>query len=210
MCVPCRYQAPSSGVVNVICGGSVSSVEAAAVGAIGAPAVARATIRNMMSASRDMCAEPPQEHDAPQTPNVNADAPTIAARSASCNPSSERSRRPLLLVLSVFCVAVATAGCSSGGSHKALPSDPPTIRPWASIGAASLRMTRDQIEKTYGHPLRTERIRDYFPVGTKYQGKILERSDYSVRQGLLRVSYVDGRAKVLETTSPRYQTPDGI
>jgi len=71
-------------------------------------------------------------------------------------------------------------------------------------------MTRDQIEKTYGHPLRTERIRDYFPVGTKYQGKILERSDYSVRQGLLRVSYVDGRAKVLETTSPRYQTPDGI
>jgi hypothetical protein len=31
-----------------------------------------------------------------------------------------------------------------------------------------------------------------------------------VRQGRIGVSYVDGRARVLETTSPRYRTPDGI
>jgi hypothetical protein len=79
-----------------------------------------------------------------------------------------------------------------------------------SIGAVTLFMTRRQIERTYGRPVRTERIKDYFPVGTKYQGKLLERSDYRVRQGVLRISYVDDRARVLETTSPRYRTPDGI
>ena len=71
-------------------------------------------------------------------------------------------------------------------------------------------MTRDEIERTYGEAIRTERETSYFPFGTRYSGKSLERSEYAVRKGTLRVWYVEGHAKVLETTSPRYRTPGGI
>jgi hypothetical protein len=71
-------------------------------------------------------------------------------------------------------------------------------------------MTRDQIEKTYGRPLGAKRYTDWFPVGTKYHGKALEKARYAVKGGSLWVWYVDDRAKVLETTSPRYRTPSGL
>ncbi len=71
-------------------------------------------------------------------------------------------------------------------------------------------MTREQVEKTYGRPVGTKRYSDWFPVGTKYHGKVLETSRYQVQGGLLPVWYVDDRAKVLETTSPRYRSAGGL
>ena len=107
--------------------------------------------------------------------------------------------------------AVAATGCFGGGEkHAAIPADSARIVPWSAIGSARLGMSRDDIEKTYGRPTKTERLTSYFPIGTRYQGKRLELSRYSVRRGSIGVWYVDQRAKVLETASPRYRTPDGL
>ena len=57
---------------------------------------------------------------------------------------------------------------------------------------------------------RTERFRHYFPVGVKYHGKVLVRTTYRIHRGKLIVSYVDGRVKMVETTSRYYRTASGV
>jgi hypothetical protein len=108
-------------------------------------------------------------------------------------------------------VLVGAAGCFGGGAEQVQrPSDPPRIVPWSMIGAARLEMTKDRIEATYGRPTKSDRDQNYLPGGTRYAGKPFERSTYPVQRGSLVVWYVDRRAKVLETDSPRYRAQNGL
>jgi hypothetical protein len=88
-------------------------------------------------------------------------------------------------------------------------SDTPTILFNTSIGDVRLGMPRAQVVEKYGVG-RTERLRGYFPVGVRYHGKVLYRTTYRVHSGKLVVSYVDGRVKMIETTSRYYRTRSGI
>jgi hypothetical protein len=106
---------------------------------------------------------------------------------------------------------VGAPGCFAGGTKRTQrPSEPPRIVPWSTIGTARLGMTKDRLEGTYGRPTKSEVESNYFPVGTRYAGKRLERSTYAVYKGTLVVWYVDHRAKVLETNSSRYHAPNGL
>jgi hypothetical protein len=104
-------------------------------------------------------------------------------------------------------LVVALAGCAH--SHRA-PLDPPSIVPWTSIGSAKLGMVRSEIERVYRAPVRVERLRRFFPRTTKYSGRVRVDATYRVRGGTLLVTYVNGKAKALDTTSPRYRLPNGI
>jgi hypothetical protein len=88
-------------------------------------------------------------------------------------------------------------------------ADKPSIVFQKAIGDVRLGMTRSQVQATYGRG-RTERWPRYFPVGAKYHGKALYRTTYWVHRGKLIVSYVDGRAKMIETTSRYYRTASGV
>ena len=96
-------------------------------------------------------------------------------------------------------VAVVAAGLS----------DRPSIVFNTSIGHARLGMARSDVIDAYGAG-RTERLRGYFPVGTRFHGKVLVRTTYRVHRGTLIVSYVDGRVKMVETTSRYYRTASGV
>jgi hypothetical protein len=104
-------------------------------------------------------------------------------------------------------IAVSLAGCAH---HERLPLDPPTIVALESIGSARLGSTRTEIDHVYRTPVKIERLSHFFPPGTKYFGRVRVDATYRVRGGTLRVTYVDNRAKALETTSPRYRLADGI
>ena len=116
------------------------------------------------------------------------------------------------MLMRVAVVAVAAIGVASCQSHdnSSQPRDTPTIVPWRAIGAVALGTRREGVDHVYGAPIKTEKLKGYFPVGTRYYRKRAERVTYRVRGGELVVTYVEGRAKVLTTTSPRYRTPDGI
>jgi len=103
-------------------------------------------------------------------------------------------------------LVVALAGCAH--SQRA-PLDPPSIVPWTSIGSAKLGSERPEIERVYHRPVKVERLRRFFPTGTKYFGRVRVDATYHVRGGVLRVTYVDGEVKALDTTSPRYRLPSG-
>jgi hypothetical protein len=87
--------------------------------------------------------------------------------------------------------------------------DTPALVVHKSIGDVRLGMSRSAVQAAYGSG-RTERLRHYFPVGTKYHGKVLSRATYWVHGGKLVVSYVDGRVKMIETTSRYYRTKSGV
>jgi prepilin-type processing-associated H-X9-DG protein len=87
--------------------------------------------------------------------------------------------------------------------------DTPAIAIHKSIGDVRLGMARSAVQTAYGSG-RTVRLRHYFPVGTKYHGKVLYRTTYSLHGGKLIVSYVDGRVKMIETTSRYYRTRSGV
>jgi hypothetical protein len=111
--------------------------------------------------------------------------------------------------LTVFALlALAAFGCAD--ETKKPIGERPLIVPWRAIGAAELGMTQRVLEDRYPKVVKTERFAHFFPVGTRYQGKHVLRRTYRMPGGTLTVSYVDGRAKVLSTTSPRYRTRDGI
>jgi prepilin-type processing-associated H-X9-DG protein len=88
-------------------------------------------------------------------------------------------------------------------------SDTPSIVFNASIGDVRLGIPRSQVVETYGAG-KTERLRGYFPVGVRYHGKVLVRTTYWVHGGKLIVSYVDGRVKMIETTSRYYRSASGV
>jgi hypothetical protein len=88
-------------------------------------------------------------------------------------------------------------------------SDRPSIVFNTSIGNARLGMSRNDVVGTYGIG-RSEHFRHYFPVGVKYHGKVLVRTTYRIHRGKLIVSYVDGRVKMVETTSRYYRTASGV
>jgi hypothetical protein len=96
-------------------------------------------------------------------------------------------------------VAVVAAGLS----------DRPSIVFNTSIGDVRLGMSRDDVAGTYGVGT-SKRFRHYFPVRVKYYGKVLVRTTYRVHRGKLIVSYVDGRVKMVETTSRYYRTVLGV
>jgi hypothetical protein len=101
----------------------------------------------------------------------------------------------------------------SGGQAEARPSfDRSSVVFNTSIGEIELGMTRDQVEYLYGdtNDGRLELLDTYFPKGTKYAGKTLYRMTYRLHGGTLRVSYVDGRVKVISTTSSYYRTRSGV
>jgi hypothetical protein len=104
-------------------------------------------------------------------------------------------------------VVAALAGCAH--SQRAVV-DAPTIAPWTSIGSAKLGADRAEIERVYHAPTKVEHLRRFFPAGSKYFGRVRVDVTYRVRGGKLRVTYVDDKAKALETTSPRYRLPNGI
>jgi prepilin-type processing-associated H-X9-DG protein len=87
--------------------------------------------------------------------------------------------------------------------------DTPSLVIHKSIGEVRLGMARSDVQAAYGSG-RTRRFRNYFPVGTKYHGKVLYRTTYWVHGGKLTVSYVDGRVKMIETTSRYYRTTSGV
>jgi hypothetical protein len=87
--------------------------------------------------------------------------------------------------------------------------DTPAIVIHKSIGEVRLGMARSDVQAAYGSG-RTQRLRHYFPVGTKYHGKVLYRTTYWVHGGKLIVSYVDTRVKMIETTSRYYRTRSGV
>ena len=104
-------------------------------------------------------------------------------------------------------LALAVTGCSH---HPRGVVDPPTIVPWTSIGSAALGSPRTDIERVYPAPVKVDRLRRFFPPGTKYFGRVRVDATYRVRGGKLRVTYVEDKAKALDTTSPRYRLPNGI
>ena len=118
--------------------------------------------------------------------------------------------RLVRLVAAAAAFAAALTACSPHHPDRGLHRDAAQLTPWSSIGDARLGMTRNQIEQTYGRPARTKRYTNWFPLGTKYHGRTLEQAEYAVPGGLLGAWYVGDRARVLETTSPRYETPGGI
>jgi hypothetical protein len=87
--------------------------------------------------------------------------------------------------------------------------DTPSIVLHKSIGDVQLGMSRSEVRATYGAG-RTERWRRYFPVGSTYHGKVLYRTTYWVHRGKLIVSYVDGRVRMIETTSRYYRSRSGV
>ena len=116
----------------------------------------------------------------------------------------------MLLRAAVLAAAGLTAASCTHHARVRQDLDPPTIVRWHSIGSARIGMKRADIDAAYGKPVGLETIKHYFPVGTRYYGQPVARATYRVSRGRLVVTYVQTRARVLATTSPRYRTPDGI
>jgi hypothetical protein len=87
--------------------------------------------------------------------------------------------------------------------------DTPALVIHKSIGDVRLGMSRSEVVAAYGSG-RTVRWPHYFPVGVKYHGKVLYRTTYWIHGGKLIVSYVEGRVKMIETTSRYYRTRSGV
>jgi len=113
----------------------------------------------------------------------------------------------------VSIAALVGPGCSGGDatdSRQTRGQDTPRLVIDTSIGAVRLNMTRTEVEERYGEPSRVNVLPDYFPVGTRYEGKKLTRALYSVHAGALRVDYVAERVKVIETSSRYYRSASGV
>jgi hypothetical protein len=116
--------------------------------------------------------------------------------------------------LCVFVAALASTGCSGGeraAARQRQVHDSPRLVLNRSIGDIRLNTTRGDVERLYGKPTREKVLRDYyFPVGTRYHGKKLIQAVYRPHGGVLKVAYVGGDVKMIETTSARYRTASGI
>jgi hypothetical protein len=88
--------------------------------------------------------------------------------------------------LSALCFAAIAAtgvtGCSGGGGAPGggrHVRDSPRLVFNRSIGDVRLNMAHAEVERRYGDPIRETALRDYFPVGTRYQGRKLLRGEPS-------------------------------
>jgi hypothetical protein len=77
---------------------------------------------------------------------------------------------------------------------RRIVADPPRIVLWHLIGRAGLRMSRVELERTYGPP---------YYVGP-------EPPQYEVPGGVLFVSYIQGKVVSVATNSRRYRTRTGL
>lgn len=71
-------------------------------------------------------------------------------------------------------------------------------------------MDRLAVERRYGRAARHRVLRDYFPVGTRYEGERLVRAVYHLHGGTLEVGYVKSKVKTIATTSAYYRTAGGV
>lgn len=88
--------------------------------------------------------------------------------------------------------------------------DAPLIVLNKSIGYVRLVMSRQEVESFYGAPAQRQVSRRYFPPGTHYYRRPLVHATYRLHRGILRIGYVDGRVKTIQTTSRYYRTKRGI
>jgi hypothetical protein len=131
------------------------------------------------------------------------------------HPSGMTSTSTVALagVCTVSIAVLVGAACSSSegtDSRQTRVQDPPRLVIDTSIGYVRLNMPRAEVEERYGEPSRVNVLADYFPVGTRYEGKKLIRALYGVRAGTLRVDYVTDKVKVIETSSRYYRSASGI
>ena len=97
---------------------------------------------------------------------------------------------------------------ASSGSAGARSVDAPRIVPWTQIGGVRLGDERSVATALYGAP--TKVFRERTPGGTRWYGHRVLSYRYPVAGGVLWITAVDGRVRVLGTSSPRYRTPGGI
>jgi hypothetical protein len=109
-------------------------------------------------------------------------------------------------LLFVGCSLLLAAGC---GGKEIRRHDPPRIVTWSSIGGVQVGSSRDEVRQTYGKPSSIRNLRTYF-AGTRYSRSTVTEDAYNVVGGTLRVTYVDGVAKAVGTSSRRYKTVAGL
>jgi len=130
------------------------------------------------------------------------------------HPSGMTSRSTVALagVCAVYAAFVGAACSGSEGTdvRQTRVQDPPRLVINTSIGYVRLGMPRAEVDERYGEPSRVNVLADYFPVGTRYEGKKLTRAIYNVHADALRVDYVAEKVKVIETSSRYYRTASGI
>jgi hypothetical protein len=113
----------------------------------------------------------------------------------------------------VVAAALAGTGCAAAeraATHGSAVHDSNRLVLDRSIGDVRLNMPRADAERRYGPPARKRVLLDYFPVGTRYEGKRLVRATYRIHGGALTLEYVDGKVKTISTTTPYYRTRGGI
>ncbi|MCP9485257.1 MAG: hypothetical protein MSC30_05325 [Gaiellaceae bacterium MAG52_C11] len=93
-----------------------------------------------------------------------------------------------------------TLAADAGASQR----EPALAQAGRGIGTVTLRMPRAAVTEWYGEPLRRT-----FVDGSK-PGQRIELETRSVRGGLLRVHYLDGRVVAVSTTSRFYRTPKNL
>jgi hypothetical protein len=111
-----------------------------------------------------------------------------------------------LVVVLGLAVLVALAGSAVARSREGV--DSPRIVPWTQIGGVRLGDKVSTASTLYGAP--TKIFRQRTPFGTRWYGHRVLSYRYPVSGGVLWVTAVDDRVRVLGTTSPRYRTPGGI
>jgi hypothetical protein len=107
-------------------------------------------------------------------------------------------------------VGAACSGTEGNDSRRTRVQDSPRLVINTSIGYVRLNMLRAEVDERYGEPSRVNVFAEYFPVGTRYEGKTLTRAIYNVHAGALRVDYVAEKVKVIETSSRFYRAASGI
>jgi hypothetical protein len=143
----------------------------------------------------------------------NLRAVNVARDHRSFRGVTPASTVALAWMCAVAIAALVGASCSGGEATdppQTRRQDPPHLVIDKSIGAVRLNMTPIEVEERYGEPSRVDVMPEYFPVGTRYEGKKLTRALYSVHAGALRVDYVANKVKVIETSSRYYRSASGI
>jgi hypothetical protein len=113
-------------------------------------------------------------------------------------------------IAAIVVATAAVAGCAGMDAHTRSPTDSRLLVFNSSIGDVRLQTTRARVQRVYGRPDRRAVLRDYFPIGTRYEGKVLVRATYDVHRGTLVIGYIDGVVKTVSTTSGYYRTARGI